>query len=162
MSTINLSSYDPSLVPSAETMKFGVVVSDWNRDITWALLEGTLNTLKHHGAKDENIFVKHVPGSFEIPLGAQLIAEYFEVDSVICLGCVIKGETPDFEYVCKGVTDGISRLNLDYNMPFIFGILTTDSYKQSEERAGGKKGNKGDEAAITAIKIIALQRELTR
>ncbi|HUS86603.1 MAG TPA: 6,7-dimethyl-8-ribityllumazine synthase [Bacteroidales bacterium] len=159
MATTDLSSYDPSLVPSSSDMRFGVVVSDWNNEVTWSLLRGTVETLMRHGTIEDNIIVKHVPGSFELPLGAKFIVEYEEVDAVICLGCVIQGETPHFEYVCMGVTEGIGRLNLSYNIPFIFGVLTTSSKQQAIDRSGGKYGNKGDEAAITAIKMVALQRE---
>ena len=159
MATKNLSAYDPEIVPDAREMRFGVVVSDWNREVTWSLLEGAVKTLKKHGATDNNIVVKHVPGSFELTLGAQFLAEYDDLDAVICLGCVIRGETPHFTYICQGVTHGITQLNLDYNLPFIFGVLTTDNQQQALERAGGKLGNKGDEAAITAIKMAALQRE---
>lgn len=160
MSTTNLSSYDPSTIPDASEMRFGIVVSDWNSDITFALLSGAMITLKKHGVSDDNIIVKHVPGSFELPLAGQFIAEYDDVDGVICLGCVIQGETPHFTYVCQGVTQGISSLNLEYNIPFIFGVLTTDTLQQALDRAGGKLGNKGDEAAITAIKMAALQAEM--
>ena len=106
---------------------FGIVVSDWNSKITWALLDGAVNTLKAHGADDENIVIKHVPGSFELTLGAQFLAEYDDLDAVICLGCVIQGETPHFTYICQGVTQGITQLNMEYNIPFIFGVLTTDT-----------------------------------
>lgn len=156
----NLSQYDINSVPSAERMKFGIVVSEWNDKITFALAEGAITTLKKHGAKDENIMLKYVPGSFELTLGAQLIAENNDVDAVICLGCVIQGETRHFDFICQGVTHGITELNLDFNLPFIFGLLTTDNLQQAEDRAGGKLGNKGDEAAITAIKMVALQKEL--
>ncbi len=160
MSTVNLSAYDPESVPDAHRMKFGIVVSDWNREVTWSLLRGAMETLKKHGATDKNIIVKHVPGSFELTIGGQLIAENEEVDAVICLGCVIQGETPHFSYICQGVTQGITQLNLEYNIPFIFGVLTTLNQEQALERAGGKHGNKGDEAAITAIKMSALQRDM--
>ena len=160
MSTSNLSVYDPDSVPDAGDMSFGIVVSDWNRDITWALLEEALTTLKKHGADYNKINVKHVPGSFEIPLGAQLLAENTDSDAIICFGCVIQGETPHFTYICQGVTRGIMQLNLDYNIPFIFGVLTTETHQQATDRAGGKHGNKGTEAALTAIKMVALQREL--
>jgi 6,7-dimethyl-8-ribityllumazine synthase len=141
-------------------MRFAIVVADWNREITWALLDGALSTLKKHGASDKNIIVKHVPGSFELTIGAQLVAENDEVDAVICLGCVIQGETPHFTYICQGVTQGITQLNLEYNMPFIFGVLTTNDKQQALDRSGGIHGNKGDEAAITAIKMAALQRDM--
>jgi len=162
MSTANLSEYDPDSVPSADEMRFGIAVSDWNREITWALLDGAVKTLKKHGAKTKNIVVKHVPGSFELTLGAQFLAEYDDLDAVICLGCVIQGETPHFTYICQGVTQGITQLNMEYNIPFIFGVLTTLDQQQAIDRAGGKHGNKGDEAAVTAIKMAALQREIEK
>ena len=162
MATVNLSDYDPDRVPSASEMRFGIVVSDWNSEITMALLKSAINTLKKHDTSDNNIIVKHVPGSFELPLGAQFIAEYDDVDAIICLGCVIQGETPHFNYICQGVTQGITQLNLEYNIPFIFGVLTTGNRQQAIDRAGGKHGNKGDEAAITAIKMAALQRQMEK
>jgi 6,7-dimethyl-8-ribityllumazine synthase len=162
MSTANLSAYDPGTVPDAGEMRFGIVVSDWNSDITWALLDGAVNTLREHGAEDENIVIKHVPGSFELTLGAQFLAEYDDLDAVICLGCVIQGETPHFTYICQGVSQGITQLNMEYNIPFIFGVLTTNTQQQAADRAGGKHGNKGDEAAVTAIKMAALQREMEK
>jgi len=159
MGTKNLSAYDPEIVPVASEMRFGIVVSDWNKEITWSLLEGAVKTLKKHGATDKNIVIKHVPGSFELTLGAQLLAENEDLDAVICLGCVIQGETPHFTFICQGVTQGITQLNLEYNIPFIFGVLTTLNQQQAVDRAGGKLGNKGDEAAVTAIKMAALQHE---
>ncbi len=160
MSTADLSDYDQGSVPDAGKMTFGIVVSDWNHDITSSLLKGALNTLKKHGAKNKNIIVRHVPGSFELTIGAQLLAGSYDVDAIICLGCVIQGETPHFTYICQGVTYGITKLNLDYGIPFIFGVLTTLDHDQALERSGGKHGNKGDEAAVTAIKMVALQREM--
>lgn len=160
MATKNLSEYDINSVPSAEEMKFGIVVAEWNYQITGALANGAVETLIKHGAKDENVIVKHVPGTFELTLGGQLIAENTDVDAIIVLGCVIQGETRHFDFICQGVTDGITKLNMDYNMPVIFGVLTTDNEQQALDRAGGKLGNKGDEAAVTAIKMVALQKEL--
>jgi 6,7-dimethyl-8-ribityllumazine synthase len=162
MGTKNLSAYDPELVPDASEMRFGIVVSDWNKEVTWALLEGAIRTLEKHGVTDENIIVKHVPGSFELTLGAQFLAEYDDLDAVLCLGCVIQGETPHFTYICQGVTQGITQLNMEYNLPFIFGVLTTFDQQQAIDRAGGKLGNKGDEAAVTAIKMAALQRDIEK
>ncbi|MDQ1332000.1 MAG: 6,7-dimethyl-8-ribityllumazine synthase [Bacteroidota bacterium] len=162
MATTNLSVYDPETIPDAGRMRFGIVVADWNKDVTWSLLEGALNTLKKHGATENNIIIKHVPGSFELTAGAQFLAEYDDLDAVICLGCVIQGETPHFTYICQGVTQGITQLNLDYNLPFIFGVLTTNTYEQAAERAGGIHGNKGDEAAVTAIKMAAMQQEMEK
>lgn len=160
MSTADLSEYDPSSVPDAGKMRFGIVVADWNSQVTGSLLTGAVNTLKKHGAADNNIVVKHVPGSFELTLGAQFLAEYDDLDAIICLGCVIQGETPHFTYICQGVTQGITQLNLEYNIPFIFGVLTTMTLEQALDRSGGKHGNKGDEAAVTAIKMAVLQREM--
>jgi len=160
MSTSDLSDYNPASVPDAGKMRFGIVVSDWNREITQALLEGAAKTLKKHGATDNNIIIKHVPGSFELTLGAQFLAEYDDLDAIICLGCIIQGETPHFSYICQSVTYGITKLNLEYNIPFIFGVLTTLNHDQALDRAGGKHGNKGDEAAVTAIKMAALQFEM--
>ena len=162
MATKNLSEYDLTSVPEATGMKFGIVVAEWNYEITGALALGAIETLKIHGAKDENIILKHVPGSFELTLGAQYMAEFTDVDAVIILGCVIQGETRHFDFICNSVTQGITNLNMKYNKPFIFGLLTTGNQQQAIERAGGKLGNKGDEAAITAIKMLALKRELTK
>lgn len=162
MGTVNLSDYDPDAVPEAVKMRFGIVVSDWNRKVTWSLLEGAVRTLKKHGASENNIIIKHVPGSFELTLGAQLLAEYDDLDAVICLGCVIQGETPHFTFICQGVTQGIVQLNLEYNIPFIFGVLTTNSLDQALARSGGIHGNKGDEAAVTAIRMAALQRDIEK
>lgn len=156
----NLSDYDIKSVPSAKNMKFGIVTAEWNEEITNALLEGAVNTLLKHGAKEENILRKYVPGTVELTLGAQFMAEYADLDAVICLGCVIQGETRHFDFVCQSVTHGITELNLEHNIPFIFGVLTTDNLQQAKDRSGGKHGNKGDEAAITAIKMAQLQIEM--
>mgnify|MGYP003211860147 CR=1 FL=1 len=136
----NLSDYDFTSVPDASQMRFGIVVSEWNSNITGALLEGAVKTLKKHGAKDENILVQTVPGSFELTFGsAQMIKS---------------GDTPHFDYVCAGATQGITQLNATADIPVIYGLITTNNMEQAEERAGGKLGNKGDECAITAIKMI--------
>ncbi len=156
----NLSDYDSEQVPSAEDMQFCIMVSDWNKEITHSLLRGAVNTLKNHGVDENNIQVHHVPGSFELVAAGKYLAEYTWADAVICLGCVIQGETPHFQYVCQGVTHGITELNLKYEIPFIFGVLTTNTQQQAIDRAGGKHGNKGDEAAFTAIKMVALKREI--
>lgn len=162
MATKNLSAYDLTSVPSASGMKFGIVVAEWNYEITGALAQGAVDTLKRHGAQDEDIVLKHVPGSFELTLGAQYMAEFTKVDAIIILGCVIQGETRHFDFICQGVTQGITSLNMKYNKPFIFGLLTTDNQQQALDRAGGKLGNKGDEAAVTAIKMLALKDELSK
>lgn len=156
----NLSDYDANEVPSASEMRFGIVTAAWNKEITDALLEGTYKTLLKHGAKEENILVKFVPGTVELTLGGQFMAEYADLDAVICLGCVIQGETRHFDFVCQSVTHGITELNMNYNIPFIFGVLTTDTQEQAKDRAGGKHGNKGDEAAVTAIQMAQLQIDM--
>jgi 6,7-dimethyl-8-ribityllumazine synthase len=157
----NLSSYDPSTVPSAGPFSFGVVVSEWHADITHALYDGCVQTLLAHGAKEENIHTAQVPGSFELPLGAQLLASGKKVDAVICLGCVIKGETPHNDYINRSVASALSQLSLVSSKPFIFGLLTPDTLEQAQDRAGGQHGNKGVEAAVTAIRMAALKQELT-
>jgi 6,7-dimethyl-8-ribityllumazine synthase len=156
----NLSDYNPDNIPSGEGMSIGIVLSEWNSEITNALLEGAVRTLLRHGVNEADISLSHVPGSFELPLGAQLLAESRNPDAVICLGCVIQGETRHFDYICQGVTRGITELNLKYGRPFIFGVLTTDTLEQARDRSGGKHGNKGDEAAITALKMVQLKRDL--
>ncbi|HEY3388033.1 MAG TPA: 6,7-dimethyl-8-ribityllumazine synthase [Prolixibacteraceae bacterium] len=157
MATKNLSEYVLSSVPDGKDMKFGIVVSEWNYDVTGALMRGAVETLKKHGVADEDILVKHVPGSFELTLGGQFFAEYTDVDAIILLGCVIQGETRHFDFICQGVTKGTTDLNIKYNLPVIFGLLTTENQQQALDRAGGKLGNKGDEAAVTALKMVALQ-----
>jgi len=157
MTTKDLSQYDINAVPPAANMRFGVVVAEWNYGITGALERAAVETLKKHGAAEEDILVKHVPGSFELPLGAQFFAELDNVDAIILLGCVIQGETRHFDFICQGVTQGTTLLNLKYNKPFVFGILTTQNMQQAKDRAGGRLGNKGVEAAVTAIKMVSLR-----
>lgn len=134
--------------------KFAVVVAEWNEDITEALFQGAYDALLTLGVNKSNIIRKNVPGSYELPLGAQQFARKKSIDAVICLGCVIQGETPHFDYICQAVANGIMRINLDYGKPVAFGVLTTLDKKQAMERAGGKYGNKGEEAALTVIKML--------
>jgi len=143
-------------VPSAEQMKFGIVVSEWNNTITNSLFQGAKETLIKYGAKEENIISIKVPGSFELTAGANLLAKQTDIDAIICIGCVIKGETPHFDYISQGVSQGITNLNIMYKIPFIFCVLTTHNQQQALERAGGVYGNKGSDSAITAIKMIEL------
>ena len=156
----NLSDYDPAAMPDASAMKVGIVVAEWNYDITSRLLEGARSTLIKNGVSPDHILERWVPGSFELVYGAKLMAEKTDMDAVIVLGCVVRGDTPHFEYVCSGVTQGITALNIQFEIPFIFGLLTNDTMQQSIDRAGGIHGNKGDEAAVTAIKMVALNREI--
>lgn len=150
----NLSQHSDKNITDISKKKFGIVVSEWNEEVTESLYEGALETLLSHGAKMENIFRKNVPGSFELSLGAQWMAEVAEIDAVICLGCVIQGETRHFDFICDAVAHGITNVGLKYNKPVIFGVLTPDNQQQAMDRAGGKHGNKGDEAAITAVKML--------
>jgi 6,7-dimethyl-8-ribityllumazine synthase len=156
----NLSSYDPTKVPSAAGMKVGIVVAEWNDQITFALRDGAFKTLTSLGADQDDIVVDYVPGTFELTAGARAFAQTGNFDAVIVLGCVIQGDTRHFDFICDGVTQGITQLNTQYDIPFIFGVLTTDNLQQALDRAGGKHGNKGDEAAITAIKMIDLFRRI--
>ena len=144
MATKNLSEYNAQQVPDASNMIFGVVVAEWNPEITGALLDGCVSTLEKHGALPENIHVKTVPGSFELIYGAHQMTLNDGYDAVIILGSVIRGETPHFDYICQGVTEGIARLNATSNIPVVFGLLTTNDLQQAKDRAGGRLGNKGD------------------
>lgn len=149
----HLSEYDASKVPDASNMCIGIVVSEWNPEITGALLDGAVSTLEKHGALPENIHVKTVPGSYELVYGAHQMVLNGGYDAVIILGCVIRGETPHFDYICQGVTNGIATLNSKSEIPIIFGLLTTNDLQQAKDRSGGKLGNKGDECAVVAIKM---------
>ena len=153
MATRNLSEYNSAQVPDASNMCFGIVVAEWNPEITEALLNGCVGTLEKHGALPENIHVKTVPGSFELIYGAHQMSLNDGYDAIIILGCVIRGETPHFDYICQGVTQGIARLNATGSIPVIYGLLTTNDQQQAKDRSGGRFGNKGDECAIDAIKM---------
>ena len=157
--SFQLSDSDMAPVPSGEGMKVGIVVSEWNENITQALLEGARETLKANGVNESDIVVEIVPGSFELIFGCSQMAKKHEVDAVIAIGCVIRGDTPHFDYICQAVSSGISKINVEGNVPVIFGLLTTNSQEQAEERSGGILGNKGDEYAVTALKMIALARK---
>lgn len=164
MATIhqNLSSYNPNEMPSSDGMKVGIVVSEWNGEITSNLLKGALNTFVELGVPADNITVNHVPGSFELPLGAQWQLENTDVDGVVVLGSVIQGETRHFEFVCQAVAMGIKDLNLKHGKPVIFGLLTDDILQQAKDRSGGKHGNKGIECAVALVKMIALKNSLSQ
>jgi len=137
--------------------KFAIVVAEWNEEITEALYEGAYQGLLSLGAKKSNIVRKNVPGTFELTLGSLWMADKKEIDAVISLGCVIQGDTPHFDYICQAVAYGITEANIKTKKPVIFGVLTVLNKKQAEERAGGKLGNKGEEAAVTAVKMLELQ-----
>lgn len=160
MATTNLSNYDKNSLPDASCLRIAIVSSEWNSEITESLLKGAYDTLVENGVKPENIFVEHVPGTFELTYGARRSALHYRPDAVIVLGSVVRGGTPHFEYVCQGVTHGIAALNATIDIPVIFGVLTTNDMKQAHDRAGGILGNKGDEAAVTAIKMAVLATKL--
>lgn len=155
----NLSDYDKNTIPNAKDFVFGIVVSEWNDTITEGLYKGAYNALIDCGALPENITRWSVPGSFELIYGASRMLKTGNYDAVITIGCVIKGETMHFEFVCEGVTQGVKDLNVQGDVPVIFCVLTDNTYQQSFERSGGAHGNKGTEAGITAIKMAALRRD---
>lgn len=158
----NLSAYDDNSLPTAEGMKFGIVVAEWNQDITHALYEGCYDTLVKHGANPDDIETIQVPGAFELPAGAKLLLSNFKLDAVICIGCVIKGETKHDEYISNAVATGLMGLGVATGIPCIFGVLTPNNHQQAKERAGGKHGNKGVEAAVTAIRMAALKNDIKK
>ena len=149
----NLSEYDINSMPDASDMKVAIAAAEWNSEITDALLKGAVDTLKPNGVKQENMYVARVPGTVELTFASQQMAEFYQPDAVIAIGCVVRGDTPHFDYVCQSVTQGITHLNTLFGIPFIFGVLTTNTMEQARERAGGRLGNEGDEAAVAAIKM---------
>ena len=156
----NLSDFNHTEIPNARGMRIALLVAEWNIDITGSLRDGAIRTLLAHGVEETDIVVKYVPGSFELSMGAQWLCEDIKTDAVICLGTVIQGETRHFDFICDAVAHGVTNVSLKYNKPVVFGVLTPNTLEQAQDRAGGKHGNKGDEAAITAIKMIALKRSL--
>ena len=160
MKKVNLSEHSGSF-PKANQYKIGIVTSEWNPEITDALRDGAVNFLLEQGVLKDNLKIHSVPGSFELPLGAAMMFDADEgLDGVVCLGCVIQGETRHFDFISQAVADGIMRVGLDYGAPVSFGVLTCNSFEQAKERSGGKHGNKGVEAAVTVLKMISLQRKL--
>ena len=157
MATENLSSYDPNTIPNAKDFRFGIVVSEWNPEITENLLSGALDTLHKHGAIKDHIKILRVPGSFELIFGCKKLLETKKFDALIAIGNVIQGETRHFDFVCEGVTQGIKDLNLQFQTPTIFCLLTDNNKQQSIDRSGGKHGNKGIECAVAAIKMAAIK-----
>ena len=157
----NLSEYDKELIPNASEMSFGIVVSEWNANITDNLLKGAYKALVDNGVLPDNIIVKHTPGAYELPLAAQLLIENTKVDGVVAIGSVIQGETKHFDYVCEAVSQGIKDVNLKYGKPVAFCVLTDNTMQQGIDRSGGKHGNKGIECAVAAIKMVALKKSLS-
>lgn len=157
MATTNLSHYDKNKVPNAENFRFGIVVSEWNENITEGLAKGAIKTFIENGTSENNIQRWDVPGSFELIYGVKKMVETQELDAVIAIGSVVKGETKHFDFVCDGVTQGIKDINLQQDTPVIFCLLTDDNMQQAIDRSGGKHGNKGVECAIAAIKMAVLK-----
>lgn len=155
-----LSDFSHIEIPSAKAFRFGIVVSQWNAEVTGALYEGAYSALINNGALAENILEIQVPGSFELTSGADLLLATKDVDAVICLGCVIQGETRHFDFICHAVANGVTQVSVKYNKPVIFGVLTTDNLEQAKDRSGGKHGNKGEEAAVTAIMMAQIKSSL--
>lgn len=160
MATTNLSLYDSDSIPDASDFRFGLVVSEWNPEITQNLHDGALETLLKHGTKKENIISVKVPGSFELVWGCKQLLEKKNLDAVIAIGNVIRGETEHFTFVCEGVTQGIKDLNINYTTPTVFCVLTDNDKQQSIDRSGGKHGNKGVECALAAIKMADLKGKI--
>ena len=158
----NLSSYNKNNIAISNKINIGIVVSEWNETITDSLLKGCVETLKKHGVHSKNLNIQYVPGSFELPLGAQFLIKSGNYDAIICLGCVIQGETRHFDFICQAVSEGITNTGLNNNIPVIFGLLTTNTLQQAKDRSGGKHGNKGVEAAVTALKMIELKKSLLK
>lgn len=152
----NLSSFDTESVPSGEGRRFAVIVSEWNSDVTGALADGCCKTLLGHGVKQDDILVMSVPGSYELVYASAVAMK--KADAVIAIGCVIRGDTPHFDYICEGVTEGIAALNARGEVPVIFGLLTCNTQEQAEERAGGRLGNKGSECAVAALKMADIKK----
>ena len=151
----NLSEFSTDGLLDMSTRTFAILVSEWNTEVTEALYTGAVQTLLAHGVQAGHILRKNVPGSYELSLGAQWMAQRHDIDAVICLGCVIQGETRHFDFICQAVAMGITEVSLKYNKPVIFGVLTPDNQQQALDRAGGKHGNKGDEAAMAALKMLS-------
>lgn len=154
----NLSDFSHISIKNAQNLKFAIVVSQWNAEITGALLNGAIDGLLNNGAKEEDIQILEVPGSYELISGADIALRNKNFDAIICLGCVIQGETKHFDFICDAVANGLSNVSIKYNKPVIFGVLTTDNVQQALDRAGGKHGNKGEEAAITAIQMAHMSK----
>ena len=161
MKKTNLSEYDPTHVPSGKDYTIGIAVAEWNSEITHALAQGALETLRQHDVKEDNIKLYHVPGSFELTTAADLmLTNDKKMDAVICIGCVIQGETRHFDFICEAVSQGVTNVSIKHGEPVIFSLLTTNDMQQAKDRAGGKHGNKGVEGAVTALKMVAFQKQL--
>lgn len=163
MATNIKDSFNPSTLPlDGKGYKIGILISQWNDAITNQLAHGAISKLIELGVNEHDIYKHYVPGSFELPLGASYLLSNTDADAVICLGCVIQGETKHFDYVCEGATHGIMNVNLEFKKPVVFGVLTTNTIEQAQDRAGGKHGNKGIDCAYTAIQMLTLKQTLIK
>ena len=157
----NLSAYDKNKIKNGADLMIGIVVSEWNDEITSNLCKGAVQTLLENNVPEENIKIQKVPGAFELPLGAQFLLKNQQLDGIITIGAVIQGETKHFDFVCQGATDGIMRVMLDFNTPISFCVLTDNTKEQSVARSGGKHGNKGIEAAVSLLQMITANKSLS-
>lgn len=160
MKKTNLSAHDPASIPSGQGFRFAVIAAEWNPEVTDAMLQGAIDTLRQHGVADSDIHCMRVPGTYELTSAADFAIRYTEADAVICIGCVIQGETRHFEFICQAVSQGLTNVALKHERPVIFSVLTTDTMQQALDRAGGKHGNKGVEGAVTALKMVTLVKNL--
>ena len=160
MKKTNLSDYDRSAVPDGSNYHIGIIAAEWNPEVTDVLLQGAVDTLLEHGVKEENLIIRRVPGTFELSSAADIMLDSQYPDAVICIGCVIQGETRHFEFICQAVSQGLTNVAIKHECPVIFSVLTTDTMQQALDRAGGRHGNKGVEGAITALKMLAFKESV--
>lgn len=160
MKKTDLSAYDPATIPDGSPYTIGIIAAEWNQDVTDSMLDGAVSTLTEHGVKAENIIIRRVPGTFELSTAADMMLMSSKPDAVICIGCVVQGETRHFDFICQAVAQGITNVGLKHDRPVIFSVLTCNTMQQALERAGGQHGNKGVEGAVAALKMIAFQHSL--
>ena len=160
MKKTNLSNFDPTTVPDGKDYRIGVIAAEWNPEVTDALLTGAVDTLLEHGVTEDHLLVRRVPGTFELTSAADMMLDSQYPDAVICIGCVIQGETRHFEFICQAVSQGLTNVAIKHECPVIFSVLTTDTMQQALDRAGGKHGNKGVEGAVTALKMLAYKESI--
>ena len=160
MKKTNLSDFDPKSVPNGKGYRIGVIAAEWNPEVTNAMCQGTIDTLRKHGVLKKDITVLRVPGTYELTTAADMLLSRTLVDAVICIGCVIQGETRHFEFICQAVSQGLTNVAIKHGKPVIFSVLTCDTMQQALDRAGGRHGNKGIEGAVTALKMVNIDRNI--
>lgn len=160
MKKTNLSDYNANSVPDGKEYRIAVIAAEWNPEVTDSMMYAALDTLREHGVKEDNLDVYRVPGTFELTTAANQVLQRTTVDAVICIGCVIQGETRHFEFICQAVSQGLTNVAIKHNRPVIFSVLTCDNMQQALDRAGGCHGNKGVEGAITALKMVSLNNSI--